>query len=83
MVASSVLSGTSQAAIAALLLSGHARIWHLVVLAAANGTSAAFFFPASTGIVPQTVPASVLQGANALLRLGLNASSIGGAALVG
>jgi MFS family permease len=83
MVASNLLSGLSQSAVAALLLSGHARIWQLGVLAAVNGMSSAFFFPASTGIVPQTVPRPLLQSANALLRLGLNASFIGGAALGG
>ncbi len=83
MVASNVASGASQAAIAGLLLSGQARIWELIVLAGLNGTSIAFFFPASTGIVPQTVPARMLQSANALLRLGLNGSFIGGAALGG
>ena len=83
MVVSNVLSGLSQAAVAALLLSGHARIWQLGALAAVNGMSSAFFFPASTGIVPQTVPRPLLQSANALLRLGLNASFIGGAALGG
>ena len=83
MVGSNVLSGATQAGVAALLLSGQARIWELVVLAAANGTSSAFFFPASQGIVPQTVPMPMLQRANALLRLGLNASWIGGAALGG
>jgi MFS family permease len=65
------------------LLSGHARIWELAVLAAAIGTSFAFFFPASTGIVPQTVPQEALQTANALLRLGVNGTRIGGAALAG
>jgi MFS family permease len=83
MVASNVLSGLSQSAVAALLLSGHARVWHLAALAAVNGASSAFFFPASTGIVPQTVPRPMLQSANALLRLGLNGSFIGGAALGG
>jgi MFS family permease len=83
MVGSNVVSGLSQGAVAALLLSGHARIWELAALAALNGASSAFFFPASTGIVPQTVPRSLLQSANALLRLGLNASFIGGAALGG
>ncbi len=48
-----------------------------------NGTSTAFFFPASQGIVPQTVPPGLLQQANALLRLVLNGSFIGGAALGG
>ena len=83
MVASNLASGLTQGAVAALLLSGHARIWQLAALAALNGTSSAFFFPASTGIVPQTVPRSMLQSANALLRLGLNSSFIGGAALGG
>jgi predicted MFS family arabinose efflux permease len=83
MVTSNLLSGLSQATVAALLLSGHARIWELGALAAVNGMSSAFFFPASTGIVPQTVPRPLLQSANALLRLGLNGSFIGGAALGG
>ena len=83
MVGSNLLSAAAQGAVAALLLSGHARIWELIVLAAAGGSSAAFFFPASTGIVPQTVSASMLQGANALLRLGLNSSMIAGASLGG
>jgi MFS family permease len=83
MVGANLVSGLAQSAVAALLLSGHARIWQLAALAALNGTSSAFFFPASTGIVPQTVPRSMLQNANALLRLGINASFIGGAALGG
>jgi MFS family permease len=83
MVGSNLVSGASQAALAGLLLTGSAHFGELIVLSAVNGTSSAFFFPASTGIVPQTVPAPILQTANALLRLGLNASYIGGAALGG
>jgi MFS family permease len=83
MVGSNLASGLSQSAVAALLLSGHARVWELAALAALNGASSAFFFPASTGIVPQTVPRPLLQSANAFLRLGLNSSFIGGAALGG
>ena len=83
MVASNVISGASQAVAAALLISGHAELWHLAVLAAINGSSSAFFFPASSGVVPQTVPKSLLQQANATLRLGLNATNITGAAVGG
>jgi MFS family permease len=83
MVFSNVVSGISQGLIAALLLTHHAEIWHLLVLGAINGLSSAFFFPAATGIVPQTVPQRLLQPANAILRLGQNASWIGGAALGG
>ncbi|HEU5064873.1 MAG TPA: MFS transporter [Gaiellaceae bacterium] len=83
MVFSNVVSGLSQGAIAALLLTGQAEVWHLLALAAVNGLSTAFFFPAATGIVPQTVPHAMLQPANAILRLGQNASWIGGAAFGG
>jgi MFS family permease len=83
MVTSNVASGASQGAIAVLLLTGRAQVWHLMALGAVNGLSSAFFFPAAVGIVPQTVPQRMLQSANAILRLGTNASWIGGAALGG
>ena len=83
MVGSNLASGASQAVLAGLLIAGSAHFTELIVLSAVNGTSSAFFFPASMGIVPQTVPETMLQPANALLRLGLNASYIGGAALGG
>ncbi len=83
MVTANVVSGLSQGAIAVLLLAGHAQIWHLMALGAVNGMSSAFFFPAASGIVPQTVPTRMLQSANALLRLGTNGSWIVGAALGG
>jgi MFS family permease len=83
MVSSNVVSGASQALVATLLLAGHARLWQLAVLAAVNGGSSAFFFPASTGIIPQTVPSTMLQQANATLRLALNSTAITGAAVGG
>jgi MFS family permease len=83
MVASNVLSAASQAAAAALLLAGNARLEELAALAAVNGASSAFFFPASTGVIPQTVPMPMLQQANATLRLALNATNITGAAIGG
>lgn len=83
MVLSNLVSGASQAGAAVLILSGRAQVWELAVLAALNGTSSAFFFPASSGIVPQTVPGGLLQQANATLRLGLNATNIVGAAIGG
>ena len=83
MVASNVLSGLSQATVAALLFSGHARIWQIAALAAVNGASSAFFFPAASGLTPQTVPRSLLQQANAVLRLGRNSAWIAGGALAG
>jgi MFS family permease len=83
MVASNAVSGASQAAAAALLLTGHATVGNLAALAAVNGLSSAFFMPASEGIVPQVVSPSLLQEANALLRLSSNATNILGAAIGG
>lgn len=83
MVGANVVSGLSQAAVATLLITGTAEIWHLAALAAVNGSSTAFFFPASSGVIPQTVPAHLLQPANALLRLAINGALIGGAAVAG
>ena len=74
MVVSNIVSAMTQAVVAVLLFSGTAEVWQLAVLAAMNGTAGAFFFPASSGIVPQTVPAPLLQQANASLRLGLSAA---------
>jgi MFS family permease len=54
-----------------------------VVLAAINGMSSAFSFPASAALAPQTVPTELRQRANALLRLALNFSMIAGASLGG
>ncbi len=83
MVGTNAVNALAQAITAALLLSGTAQIWHLVVLQAIAGGAAAFFFPASTGLVPETVSAAHLQEANALLRLALNLSNMGGAAAAG
>jgi MFS family permease len=83
MVVADLVTGGAQAATAALLLTGNAEIWHLVVLQAIGATGFAFFFPASTGLVPQTVEPSLLQQANAVLRMALNVATIGGAALGG
>ena len=83
MVASNLVAGLAQAVTAYLLISGHAEIWQLAVIALLRAVSASFFYPASQGIVPQTVPTDDLQSANALLRLALNATNIGGAALGG
>ena len=83
MVGSNVAAGVAQAVAAVLLLTGRAEIWHLAVIALVRAVASSFFFPAQQGIVPQTVPVDELQQANALLRLVLNATTIGGAALGG
>ena len=83
MVVSDLVAGGAQAAIAVLVLTGAAEIWHLVALQVIRGIATSFFFPAAAGIVPQTVSARLLQEANALLRLSRNGTQIGGAAAGG
>ncbi len=83
MLAADVVRCGVQAATAALLLSGHAQIWHLVVLYALHSTASAFFNPAATALVPQVAPQALLQGANALLSVTRSISFGIGAALGG
>jgi len=59
-----------------LLVTGTARLWELLVLQAAHGAAAAFFDPAATGLVPETVGPGRLQQANALLGLSRSATGI-------
>ncbi|TDU02293.1 putative MFS family arabinose efflux permease [Streptomyces sp. 846.5] len=83
MVGSGLLSGASQAAVAALVLTHSATIPTLLLLSAANGTFAAFALPASSALVPQTVPEQLRQSANALNRMVGNAAQIIGTSLGG
>ncbi|MDX6490709.1 MAG: hypothetical protein QOD43_954, partial [Gaiellaceae bacterium] len=83
MVGSNLISGAAQGGIAVLLLTHHAQLWHLIVLQVVRGVALSFFFPASQGLVPQTVGVGLLQQANALLGMTRNGTNILGAALGG
>jgi MFS family permease len=72
-----------QALTAALLLSGGAELWHLIVLSALYGAFEAFFRPAAGGLTPALVPADELQQANSLIGLAQNAGHVVGPALAG
>ena len=52
--------------LAALIFAGALSIWELVVIEILFGGAQAFFQPAYTGLIPQTVPASLLQDAKAI-----------------
>lgn len=83
MTAANAAQALAQATSAALVLTGHAHVWELVVLAAARGIGWGFYFPASAGLLPQTVPSDQRAQANSLARIGLNSGQIAGAALGG
>lgn len=57
MLAADAVHAVVEAVLAALLLTGHARVWELGAGAFLHGTASAFFGSASTGLVAQTVPA--------------------------
>jgi MFS family permease len=83
MLGSDVVRGLAHGTLAVLLLTGRAEIWQLVVLAAVYGAGEAFFGPSSQGLVPQTVSASRLQEANALMSLSRNVTAVAGPAVAG
>lgn len=81
LVGSSLAAAATQGTIAALVLTGTAGIPILVLLGIVNGAVSAVSLPAAAALVPDTVPATALRPANALLRLGLNGGSIVGASV--
>lgn len=83
MLFSDLARAGAQGASAALLLGGGAHIWELACLQAVYGFAKAFFGPASTGLLPQTVRSEQLQQANAFMGVSENMASILGPALGG
>jgi MFS family permease len=72
-----VLHGT----LALLIITGDVEIWQVVAIEALFGCAEAFFRPASTAVIPQTVPESEVQEANALVAMSNNVCEFAGPAL--
>jgi MFS family permease len=83
MVIADVLRVGTQGLMATLLLAGGAEVWMLGVLAALTGMGTGFFNPASTGLLPELVPAHQLQQANALRSSVVSAGEIAGPLFAG
>jgi MFS family permease len=66
MIATDLTRAALHTLLAVLIFTGAVRIWHLIVIEAMFGAAEAFFRPAYTGLVPQTVPEDLIQDANAL-----------------
>ena len=49
-----------------LIFSSSVRIWQVVLIEVLFGSAEAFFRPAANGLLPQTVPESLIQDARAL-----------------
>jgi predicted MFS family arabinose efflux permease len=72
-----------QAVTAILLLTGDAKLWHLIALSGLYGAFEAFFRPAAGGLTPRLVPPDELQQANALIGLAQNVGQVLGPAAAG
>ena len=83
MVLADVLGTAAYAGLAAMVVSGHAPLVGMCLLAVAAGTATALFAPAMDGLVPLLVPADRLQRANGLLRMGTNSALLLGLSLSG
>jgi MFS family permease len=81
MVVTDLLRAALHALLAALIFTGAVRIWQLVAIEALFGAAQAFFQPAYTGLLPQTVPESMIQDARALTESMANLAFMLGPAL--
>ena len=61
-----------QATLAILIFADAVRVWELVVISVLFGTAEAFYRPAVTALLPQTVPEDEIQEANALTTMSNN-----------
>jgi MFS family permease len=67
MLATDLIRFALHALLAVLIFTGGVEIWAIAVIEALFGMAEAFFRPAYTGLVPQTVPESEIQQAKATL----------------
>src|SRR3954463_10537147 len=65
MLATDVVRGGAHILLAALIFTGAVEVWMIVVIELVYGAAEAFFRPAFTGLLPQTVPEDLVQDANA------------------
>ena len=81
VVATDLIRFSLHAVLALLIVTDEVRIWHVVVIEALFGTAEAFFRPAVTALVPETVPEPEIQEANALMTFSNNVAEFAGPAL--
>ncbi|CAN5226885.1 MFS transporter [soil metagenome] len=81
MIVSDLVRCALHATLALLIATGAVQIWHMVVIGALFGTAEAFFRPAYTGLVPQTVDEDDIQPAQALSGVSQEVAEIVGPAL--
>lgn len=83
IVGANLVSAVAQALFALVVFTHSARVWELMVFAAANGLAIAFRMPATEGLLMRTVDREHASQAFAIFRTGLNGAQVAGAALGG
>jgi len=83
MLASDLLRGVAQGALAAWILLGHPPLWGFLAAEALVGAGTAFFTPAMTGLIPQVAKGDMLQQANSLNGLAQWGGMLAGPAAAG
>jgi len=81
VVVTDVVRFVLHALLALLIVTGEVRIWQLVAIGVVFGTAEAFYRPAATGLLPQTVPEDEIQEANAATAMFGNVAEFAGPAL--
>ena len=83
IIAGNLMIALGEGSFGLLVLTGHARLWEMIVLERVTGTGLAVFYPASQALLPRLVPGELVTQASALSRLAMNAGQMGGAAVAG
>jgi MFS family permease len=83
MLASNATRAVVVGILAALVLTGHAQLWQLYVLAGIFGVVDAFFHPALNTIVPMLVKERQLPAANAIVQITQQLTGLIGPAIAG
>jgi predicted MFS family arabinose efflux permease len=81
MIATDLIRFALHAVLAALIITGAPSILLIALLEAAFGAAEAFFRPAYTGLVPQTVPEDAIQAATAITSGAYSAAELLGPAI--
>ncbi len=83
IIAANIMIALGEGSFGILVLTGHPRVWQMILLETVTGTGMAIFYPASQALLPRLVPADLLLQASAVSRLAMNGAMMGGAALAG
>ena len=81
MIASDIVRASVHALLAVLILTGSAQVWEIAAIEAVFGVAWAFFQPAETGLMPQTVTEDEIQSARAWMEGSWNLSLVLGPAV--